>query len=409
MPTASSASRPSVSAAAACEAVKPSELRDSTMSAPGWTPARSSRAATGTPSHCALPASVPPTSFETQVSVIVRSHERHGEQVTEGQLELVIDHPVQPQPPARGVELWRGQSRVDAVEVPGGRHEGRHTVDGHGSGGGVQHVRVRGGGQSHVGRALAVTGEHRHCAARRTDECGGPGSAGHREEHLAAARRSVARLRVHAARSSTCAGPGGPAVPEQRGEPGGHAGQGRDERERSSAGPGGGRRGGHEAEREHEQRRYPGPAPDREARGGRQCRDDQAHGQQEDQLVAGAEPGDREVLEPAGGEVDDGAADREERARGRIEDLRDQIGHRQGEGAGHHAGERVDEATATAVGSAGRCVGGLLLHGVRPRRRHGPGSAPRRLRIGSERVTCGTAAVRSPAPRRCPTRSRRQG
>ena len=53
---------------------------------------------------------------------------------------------------------------------------------------------------------------------------------GHGEEHLAAARRSVARLRVHAARSST-AGPGGPAVPEQRGEPGGHAGQGRDERE----------------------------------------------------------------------------------------------------------------------------------------------------------------------------------
>ena len=68
-------------------------------------------------------------------------------------------------------------------------------------------------------------------------------------------------------------------------------------------------------------------------------------------------------------------------------------------------------ASTSAAGSAGRgpVPVGRNLPGVRPRRRHAPGSTPRPLRIGSERVTCGTVAVRSPAPRRCASRSRRQG
>ena len=73
MPTANSASRPSLSAASGVEALKPSELPESTMSASGRTPARRSTSITGTPSQVALPASVPPTSLETHVRVSTRS------------------------------------------------------------------------------------------------------------------------------------------------------------------------------------------------------------------------------------------------------------------------------------------------------------------------------------------------
>ena len=51
-------------------AVNPSMLRESTMSAPDCTPAIFSTSRTGTPSHLALPSSLPPTSFDTHVSVI---------------------------------------------------------------------------------------------------------------------------------------------------------------------------------------------------------------------------------------------------------------------------------------------------------------------------------------------------
>ncbi len=46
---------------------------DSTMSAPGWTPARASSSDVRTPSHCADPMRSWPTSFDTHSSVTGRS------------------------------------------------------------------------------------------------------------------------------------------------------------------------------------------------------------------------------------------------------------------------------------------------------------------------------------------------
>ena len=56
MPTASSASRPSIIVATGVEMVMPSVAADSTWSAPAFTPASRSSPASGTPSHLALPA-----------------------------------------------------------------------------------------------------------------------------------------------------------------------------------------------------------------------------------------------------------------------------------------------------------------------------------------------------------------
>ena len=69
MPTASKAFRPSRSTSSGVEAVNPSALLDSTMSAPGSGRARSSTCRIGSPSQRALPARSPPTALDTQVKV----------------------------------------------------------------------------------------------------------------------------------------------------------------------------------------------------------------------------------------------------------------------------------------------------------------------------------------------------
>jgi hypothetical protein len=69
----SSASRPSRSTSTGVPTVKPSTLVDNNMSASRCTPTSSRRSAIGKPTQVALPASSPPTSFETQVNVIRRS------------------------------------------------------------------------------------------------------------------------------------------------------------------------------------------------------------------------------------------------------------------------------------------------------------------------------------------------
>lgn len=65
--------RSSVSASSGVPAVKPSTLRDSTMSAPGFIPASRRSSRTGQPVQIALPLRLPPTSFETHMSVTIAS------------------------------------------------------------------------------------------------------------------------------------------------------------------------------------------------------------------------------------------------------------------------------------------------------------------------------------------------
>ena len=241
MPTASSASRPSVSAG---ERRAGGEAVVAASTAPCRRPAarrpRSSRSRDRVRrATCALPTRSPPTSFETQVRVIRALDQRQGEQLVEGRARARC-RPSRGSAAAsrRASSCGTDRARCRCGRSPGRGHEGRHTVDGHGSGGGVQHVRIRGRGQPHVGRALAVTGERRHCAAAAPASAATPAVPATVGSTCRRPGASVARLLVHGARSSPCAGPSGPAVPEQRGEPGGHAGQGRDDRERSRAGPG---------------------------------------------------------------------------------------------------------------------------------------------------------------------------
>ena len=73
MAIAISALRSSVSASSGVPAVKPSVLVDSTMSAPGRTPASRSSSRTGQPVQIALPLRSPPTSLDTHISVTIAS------------------------------------------------------------------------------------------------------------------------------------------------------------------------------------------------------------------------------------------------------------------------------------------------------------------------------------------------
>ena len=73
IPNASRASRPSVIVATGVPDVHPSADVLFSWSASGCTPASSKMSASGTPSHFALPISLPPTSFDTHVSVMSRS------------------------------------------------------------------------------------------------------------------------------------------------------------------------------------------------------------------------------------------------------------------------------------------------------------------------------------------------
>ena len=73
MPKASIASSTSRALRVGAPIVMPSSDRHSSWSLPGRIPFSRSRAASGTPIHRALPASAPPTSLETQVSVMSRS------------------------------------------------------------------------------------------------------------------------------------------------------------------------------------------------------------------------------------------------------------------------------------------------------------------------------------------------
>ena len=73
---------------------------DTIWSAPGGRPPRPAGRRAGTPSQRALPTYLPPTSFETQVSVMSRSIDRELEQLVEGELDLPVDHAVDAQAPA---------------------------------------------------------------------------------------------------------------------------------------------------------------------------------------------------------------------------------------------------------------------------------------------------------------------
>ena len=73
MPTARTALRPSMMAETGVEIVMPSTLVLSNWSAPLRTPARRSSAGRLAPSQRALPAYGPPTSLETQTSVMSAS------------------------------------------------------------------------------------------------------------------------------------------------------------------------------------------------------------------------------------------------------------------------------------------------------------------------------------------------
>ena len=68
MPMASMASRSSCRTSSGVEALKPSMEVESTMSAPSLGRAIFSTSRMGMPSHLALPARLPPTGLETQVS-----------------------------------------------------------------------------------------------------------------------------------------------------------------------------------------------------------------------------------------------------------------------------------------------------------------------------------------------------
>ncbi len=92
MPTATSAVRPSSSAAVGKPTVKPSTERPTIWVAPLCTPARSSNVRNGTPCHSALPTRSPPTSLDTHERVTASSTWGMPLEVVEGQLERVVDH-----------------------------------------------------------------------------------------------------------------------------------------------------------------------------------------------------------------------------------------------------------------------------------------------------------------------------
>ena len=73
IPKASIASSTSSALRVGAPIVIPSSDRHSSWSLPGRIPFSRSRDASGTPIHRALPTSAPPTSLETQVSVMSRS------------------------------------------------------------------------------------------------------------------------------------------------------------------------------------------------------------------------------------------------------------------------------------------------------------------------------------------------
>ena len=131
MPTASIASRfGSSSAPSGVPMVMLSALVDFTASAPSWTPASSSRSRTGTPSQRGVAQrTLPPTGFETQVSVIRRSIIRRLEQVLVGELDLLVDHAVDAQRVAVDGDVGHAQRGVDAVEVLVGVRNGRDARD----------------------------------------------------------------------------------------------------------------------------------------------------------------------------------------------------------------------------------------------------------------------------------------
>ena len=117
MATASIALRSSVRAARGVPQVQPSSDVWSTASAPSWAPARRSRSATRTPLHQALPIRSPPDLVGHAVERDPGLRTPTGEQVVVGQLQLVVDHAVDPQPPVARLDRRHHDRGVDLVEV----------------------------------------------------------------------------------------------------------------------------------------------------------------------------------------------------------------------------------------------------------------------------------------------------
>ena len=125
MPTARMASRPSVTAAMGVLAVQPSTERQTSWSAPGWTPARASRSrqrARRASGRCRRRGRRP--RWRRRSSVMSRSTSGIVEQVGVGQRERAVDHAVDAQRPGRRRRRAGHERGVDPVEV-GVRHPER--------------------------------------------------------------------------------------------------------------------------------------------------------------------------------------------------------------------------------------------------------------------------------------------
>ena len=342
------------------------------MSASGRTPARRRTSATRTPSQVAFPASVPPTSLETQVRVSVRSTSGRATRSRAAELDLAVDEAVHPQPPRGGVEPGHHQGGVDPVEVGGRGDPGGHAGDLDRGARRDRRRRLRGRRQPQRPRAdpAAVAAGQR--PAPRTREHGQPRGAADGEDDVAAGGPTAPGERLAAQRTTG----------EQQGhEPGGGPDDGGARREGVGAGPGDGGGPRHEAEEDDEHAAGHRTTPDEQPGGDREPRHDDRHRQQQRQLVVGAEGRDRGVLEPAGREVDEGLADGHERAGRGVAELGGDVGDRDGERTGGEPGERTGEAAGLPAGPR---VGVLRL-GRPLRRRHAPGSGRGPLRMGEDR------------------------